>query len=205
MNGFALWPDVSGETFYAYDGGISHVLPSRELPDPPVNELWQFTPDGASGTWANVPWQPGSNFTDLIRLELGAYTSGNDVGFALGGYDSYRTTTAITQGWIPTPGLVIYNTTSQTWLNISTDGYLDGQVSDNAAAWFVPSFGPTGLLAILGGIMANGEDVALDYLYFYELTTQTWHYQKTTGSSPNPSEVACAVGAQGDNGTYEVS
>ena len=212
MNGFALWPDASYTSFYAYDGGVSWRLRADLLPPPPANALWQFTPDGNTGAWSNVPLQPGSNFTSLSRLELGAYTSGSGLGFALGGYESWRTTISdpifSTKAWIPTPGLVIYNTTSQDWLNVSTSGvsgYSQNGWATEGAAWFVPTFGSAGLLAVLGGQTTDHAFNTLDAIYFYDPTSQRWAFQKTSGSSPAPSINACVVGAQGDNDTYEAS
>lgn len=55
-----------------------------------------------------------SNFSNLKRIENGFYTSGNGLGFALGGNEGSVTTTAIASLYdiVPTPGLVIFNSSS---------------------------------------------------------------------------------------------
>lgn len=107
------------------------------------------------------------------------------------------------------PGMVIYNTTSQEWYNVSTTtGWnLEGTVS-NGAAHFAPSLGPAGLLFAFGGMdtwwSEDGSYFDFNNVTMYEPASQQWQSQTTTGDAPLPLMNPCVVGLEGDNNTYEV-
>ena len=127
------------------------------------------------------------------------------MGFALGGYENAGTDAAWGAGSMDIPGLVIYDTNSQEWFNISSTGYSWSGTSYQGAAEFVPSFGPEGLLFVLGGA-ANSETalVPFDTVSIYDHSTQKWRTQAVTGDLPHLVSNTCVVGKPGDNGTYEV-
>ena len=108
--------------------------------------------------------------------------------------------------------MVVYNTTSQEWHNV-TSKYTENQGRvTNGAAHFVPSFGPEGLLVVVGGITAYNIDITLpdpgvyvsitNGLYMYEPVSQEWHAQQVTGEPPEQLASHCMVGVQGDS-SYE--
>ena len=205
----ALWVDSSATSFYAFDGGISYSVPPSERPPPPPNELWQFTPSGNSGSWSLVGPPASSNFTTLIRGYKGLYTSDAGFGFALGGLESAATNSAV--GFptypgptFPIPGMVMFNITSEDWYNVSASGYSYGGLAFAGAAQFVPSFGPAGLLLVFGGSVANSVLPGFDAVSIFDPISQEWSSQEVTGAKPSPVLNPCVVGAQGDNGTYEV-
>ena len=201
----ALWVDSSGTSFYAFDGGISHVLPLSERPLPPPSELWQFTPSGASGNWSLVGPLASSNFTTLIRIYHGIYTSGAGLGFALGGLDATNNAIDEKSAWaLPIPGMVLYNSTSEDWYNVSASGYSYNGVAVDGAAHFVPSFGPAGLLFVFGGSVANNILPGTDSISMFDPISQQWSSQEASGAKPSSALSPCVVGAQGDNNTYEV-
>jgi hypothetical protein len=77
--------------------------------------------------------------------------------------------------------------------------------SARAAAHFVPSFGPNGLLFVLGGQVGySATYVSTSSVNFFDPVSQQWKIQAVSGNPPPPSETSCVVGAPGDNGTYEV-
>ena len=206
MVGQALWADPAGTSFYAFDGGISWTLPSYELPPPPPNELWQFTPSGNSGHWSLVDPLASSNFTGVIRGYYGIYAVGAGLGFALGGLETRATTTAINdESQLLIPGMVMYNITSRSWYNLSALGYSDGGVAANGAAQFVPSFGPAGLLFVFGGSVASNILPETDSVSIFDPISQQWSWQEVSGAKPFSVINPCVVGAQGDNNTYEVN
>ena len=202
----ALWVGTAGTSFYAFDGGISYSLLPYERPPQPPNELWQFTPSGSSGHWSLVVPPASSNFTGLIRGYQGIYMSGAGLGFALGGIESVGTTNAINSGSnFSIPGMVMYNITSQNWYNLSALGYSDGGVAANGVAQFVPSFGPAGLLFVLGGSVAGNILRGTDSVSIFDPISQQWSSQEVSGAKPSSVVGSCVVGAQGDNNTYEVN
>jgi hypothetical protein len=198
----ALWLDNGSKTFFSYDGGLGLYVNLAEDP-PAANELWEFTPSGNSGQWSQVAIPPSSNFTNLIRTTDGAYATGNGLGFALGGHvDQW------TMAGVETPynvsGMVIYNSSSLEWYNVSSSGYSYENGISVGAGLFVPSFGPEGLMFVFGGI-AGGTYATFDYAYMFEPVSQQWKWQQTSGAIPNAVTRPCVVGANSGNGTYEAS
>ena len=208
LNSEVLWQDVMNDSFYMYNGGLSWAV-SVSI-DAPDNSLWQFIPSRGSGTWSQVPVPPQStNFASLVRTDKGASTSGHGLGFVLGGLQNGQTGGTGVFGAVPVPGLVIYNSSSQVWHNVSALGYsYDGTAIDGAAQ-FVPSFGPNGLLLVVGGTVSplasySPTLTSTNTISLYDAVSGVWKTQTVTGAVPPPHKDSCVVGAQGDNGTYEV-
>ena len=202
VNSEALWLAADSKNFFMYDGDESLSAHSAGKA-PPGNELWEFTPSNALGSWSRVPIPPSSNFTTLTRATEGAYASGNGLGFALGGYVDEYTSTAFGNAF-NVPGLVVYNSSSQQWYNISSTGYsFKGGIGESAGI-FVPSFGPAGLLFIFGGT-ASDTFATFNYAYMYEPLSQQWKLQQTTGAIPGGVTQPCVVGVGSGSGSYEAS
>ena len=206
LKGECLWADGDNKTFYSYggsSGGPGGILPI------PENELWQFTPNGPSGSWSEVPLaQDAQNFTSLLRTVSSGCASGGSLGFSLGGVQSISPDAYNANGNVPSPGMVVYNTSSELWYNVSAFGQSSGGFYLGALQ-FVPSFGPEGLLIVIAGAAPRagfGGEVLLgtSSVSIYEPVSQQWKTQTVTGSPPSPHTLSCVAGAQGDNGTYEV-
>ena len=201
----ALWADISGKSFYAYDGGFSSLISNISLP---INELWHFTPsdDTGTGSWTLVAPRASSNFSALVRITQGVYTSSRGADFALGGIQDATTTPGIDahKNWQPVPGLVTFNTSSQLWSNASTSGYSHSGFVAGGSAHVVSSLGRDGLLFVLGGVTDYGIRSSTDFISFYVLFDQQWYSQAVTGDKPVPMINPCVEGSQGDGDTYEV-
>ena len=207
VNQEALWLDAENKTIYAYNGGISNSEPNWFLDSTtPANGLWQF--DGNS--WRSSYISPSSIFSSLNRVTSAIYAYGNGLGFALGGVQSLSTQTGdfgtiFDHTYVP--GMVIYNTKTQDWYNVSTTAYTSTGITLSGAGLFVPPFGPKGLLFVFGGQFGESDSLQLtqfDYTWFYEPYSDTWSRQKVMGDIPAVRTGQCVVGAQGDNGTFEV-
>lgn len=177
VNREALWPDANGQVFYAYDGGWGDQYLTRSSDS--SNQLWKFSPNGHAGVWTLVSPSDEFSFSSLSRVMDGSYAFGNGVGYALGGVSNYATggndpILMSVQRWDPhynpcstdhspnfRPGLVSFDTTSQQWNNVTTDGFEPtGRVSEGAGH-FVPSFGPDGLLFSMGGTFDSEGNLAM--------------------------------------------
>ena len=205
VNQEALWQDAGGKAFYAYDGATSNAF---DVQNPPSsNTLYQFLPDGAGfGAWSVVPAPANTNFSQLSRAFGAAYTSGNGLGFALGGLQNSQTIAGYPFDAVAQAGLVIYDTSSEQWNNVSALGYSSDGTSTGAAAQFVPNFGPSGLLFVLEGQVNGGRTyVSTASVNIFDPVSRQWKTQEVTGTPPPSSVQSCVVGAQGDNATYEVS
>ncbi|KAK3705234.1 hypothetical protein LTR37_013395 [Vermiconidia calcicola] len=215
LNTEALWLDENDETFYAYGGCLSSALTYTLLPAAPPNELWQFTPSGKSGSWSTVQISPVSNFSILSRTSSATYGGGNGLGFALGGLINDKCDSDLLyeeeiegEYRFNPPGMVVYNDTSEIWYNVSAEAISYYGTAVNGAAQFVPAFGPEGLLFLLGGRAAYAGEWSTYFVFddipIYEPVSQRWLTQKTSGDIPSPVENPCAVGVDGDDGTYEI-
>lgn len=144
----ALWMDADGRSFYSYDGGNSFTVPFK---NDTANQLWRFQPVDYYGKWSRVSQPAKSNFSTLNRIVSGTYAYGNGLGFALGGWRNKGTDASLSLDSVEVAGMVIYNTTSREWFNVSTTGYSTDGKSSRGSAQFVPQYGENGLLFVLGG------------------------------------------------------
>lgn len=170
--------------------------------------MWQFTPDGSSGSWSPASILHSHQFEALSRTRQSIYGYGNGLGFALGGLEGASIDPD--ESWA-VPGMVVYNTTSQEWHNVSSQ-YTESGFATNGAAHFVPSFGPEGLLFVLGGVTGPdmvtsqpelGQYISMANAWMYEPVSQEWHAQQVTGESPVQLASPCVVGVEGES-SYEV-
>ncbi|KAF9872633.1 kelch repeat protein [Colletotrichum karsti] len=185
--------------FRSYDGNV------------PSAALWKFNPDGSGGGSWNTEIKPGhSTFVNFERSQGGAFVSTPGAGFYFGGY-SQATSDPTPAG--PVPGYLKFNFTdnAQAWTNHTTAPYSQYGTLGGAAAHYVPNFGDNGLVMVLGGgnyPLGSSSDntplLAFDDIHFMDPVTDVWYSQKTSGTAPAPRQWHCAVGAQGQNNTYEI-
>ena len=200
VKGECLW--ANGDVFFAYGGDTGGPGGPADIPG---NDLWQFTPNRNAGSWSKVPLAlEAQNFTSLSRTNSHACASGRGLGFIFGGI----TAASNDNDDIATPGMVVYNSTSQLWSNVS--GFAKPGTYSLGKMHFVPSFGPEGLVVVIAGATpreGSGDRVLLstDAVSVYEPVSQRWRTQAVTGTSPEPRVNFCVAGAHGDNDTYEVT
>lgn len=148
------------------------------------------------------------------------YAYGSGLCFALGGLENlYTEPNAFADDNdtdIVVSGMIVYNTTSGDWYNVSTkgeNGYSSLGSAIDGSAHFVPSFGPAGLLFVLGGMTSNdqsvqrlsplSEYVTFESAYMYEPLSRQWQAQQVSGDFPPELTNPCVVGVQGED-SYEV-
>lgn len=76
---------------------------------------------------------------------------------------------------------------------------------------YVPNFGKKGILVSLGGFQGNlktKEDdeklLPFDTARIYDVDSNSWFEQSTSGTSPAPRQEYCMAGVASDNKTYEI-
>jgi len=207
LNYVSFWPDDSGSSVHAFGGERSFALDSNVS----APQSWQFTPDGlGGGSWNSQA--SSSAFSSLVQPAGGLQTFGHGVGLYLGGHLSSRTYPQSTISYFqPVPGLIMFNMTSNSWQNITAVGYNQNQTAHQGTAQFVPGIGANGVFIFLGGQTSSPTDwtefeplVSMNDLVVFDPSSQKWYHQQATGDIPEPRIRACVVGAQGDNGTYEM-
>jgi len=178
------------------------------------------TPPGDSGTWSYSSVSAGANFTTLVRVTNAASAYGNGVGYALGGYQDWRTTDKapfykndkINYDATPDGGMVAYNLESRSWSNITSATFTDSRSFARGQLQYLPAYGGEGLLIPLGGSTSTAEVDSqgrttidnLSSLSMYDIASGTWYTQRTSGEYPQGRMGLCAIGVQGDNKTFEV-
>lgn len=201
----SLFTDESSDSFYIW-GGYSMARSDR--PDAESSGLWKFTADGEGGG----SWESGSQddaYTNLVRSQAGAYVSTGELGFQFGG-ESTDASTNRPEG--PVPGYFHFNLTSgdHSWQNETEAPYSDEGTIYGATATWVPTFGPNGLIVLVGGEareIGNPDDseyLPMDMIHFMDPVTKTWYKQKTTGGVPGKRVFHCSVGVESSNGTFEM-
>jgi hypothetical protein len=207
LNSADVWADKSGTAFYSYNGIVSQAYTSP--PQPPSAQLWQFVPDGNSGSWTIV------DAPNLKRLTYAGCTSGNGSAYILGGWSSWRTDIEYYDDVSlrhSGGGLVTYSMDTRTWSNQSIAELTPSGWSYLAEFHYLQGLQRDGLLLAMGGATApagdisNGEQTLNSYGYvsLFDTATGQWYNQSTTGDIPAQRYYTCSVGVQGDNGTYEV-
>ena len=237
LNFETLWWSVTKDSIYRFGGEISDANGTTSangesrLSSVPPESIWQFKPDGSgSGSWlealgpvGEAPYPSGS-----IATAHGASTSAGDKGYYIGGYASQLTTPVFSNmPWATLreqPGLQTFDFTTMNLTNSSDGGFFASQYQNDSAVFdpgnmiFVPSFGVDGVLLVLGGSGCSSVPFgrthcvsgvgSFNNITIFDLHTQTWLWQATTGTSglpPAPRGYFCAVGVQGgDNSTYEM-
>ncbi|KAL8406144.1 hypothetical protein RB596_004841 [Gaeumannomyces avenae] len=214
----ALWPNGQENRIYSWGGGVREAYPlaNETLTNSTLRVFEKASPDGLHGTWSSDRTLPGDS--QIKFTQEGSWTSCNGLGFMFGGL------TMLNDGsrWRGTasPGLVIYNMTSQTWRNESqiAKKFGRGPNAGNHArgdAVCLPEMGTQGkgIVVFVGGGRRDNSDagdiepVPMDTMYFYDIGSNDLYSQKTTSetSTPVARQYACAVAAKSSSTpSYEI-
>jgi hypothetical protein len=193
--GVVLWTDQEAGVLYSWGGKFPG---GRDIKDP---ELWKFTADGeGGGTWsAEDPANP-TRFGDLHPTEDGAYANTPSQGFVIGGVADAYTEPGF-RGAIPIPGMVSFDMKTKLWQNGTTNFSPFGTTTlIQASAEYIPTFGPEGLIMVLGGYAPTNVNEAwgpafdLGNLTFFNPETKKSYWQTATGNiPPTPRGQACST------------
>lgn len=210
-----IWVDRKGGSLYCgFSGVASSFGTTRVYP----RGLWSFTPDGAGdGTWRSYNESADEVFTQQPRLFLGQVTSGNNSGFYLGGTsrppvpdktrdDRPSTGNPNTSSQTQPVSLLSFDFETRKERNATVPGGLSGGVGLSGSLIYVANFGPQGILLSMGGAMGSGQDQLVPFwnVRIYNLATQKWYEQQTTGDVPSPRKEFCMAGTPSSGKTYEI-
>jgi Kelch motif len=214
LNEIILWPDPTNNSFYAYGGELSYLVPFASSSTVPLESFWIFKADGnGGGSWSQLDMSDNPTWISLTRTAGGLWAASRNAGFNLGGYAGSRTSqrTGI-DGFIPIPGLQTYNYTTGGWTNNSALGYSTFGTAQAGGMVHVPTWGPAGLLVMVGGQTSplntwsdGGTMVPMSNITVFDPQSQTWYHQTALGEVPSQRTRFCTVGVRGgDNSTYEI-
>ncbi|KAI9774109.1 MAG: hypothetical protein M1840_005202 [Geoglossum simile] len=214
LNEIQLWPNPANNTFYAYGGQLSYLVPFAGVSTVPLESFWAFKADSnGGGSWSQLDTSDNPAWISLTRTAGGLWATSPSTGYNLGGYSGSRTSqrTSI-DGFIPIPGLQTYSYTTGEWSNRSAIGYSKFGTAQAGGMVHVPTWGPSGLLVMVGGQTSplnlwsdGGTMVPMSNITVFEPKSQTWYHQIASGDVPSQRNRFCIVGARGgDNSTYEI-
>jgi len=206
-----LWADRARNAFYSWGGKWMFGKNMDKT------ELWKFSANGnGGGKWSlEVPSNP-SVFNGLIPAEFPSFATVNNTGIAIGG---------VASGWTQLyrdrnqaiPGMLTYNFDTREWKNetdSSPDQFTPIHSLTEARAEYVPTFGPGGLVFLMGGHKPDTDrepsaqnSPALDFknLTFFDPGARKTYYQQATGDiPPSPRSEFCSAGWQNTDGGYEI-
>lgn len=108
-------------------------------------------------------------------------------------------------------GLLTYDFASKTATNTSVSIASTEGSEQFGSILYVPNFGKKGILVSVGGFigaMKAGEDdeklVSMDTARIFDIDSNAWFEQSTSGTSPAPRQEYCMAGVASDNQTYEI-
>lgn len=200
--------DEQNDIFYS--GFAGRVSDFGDAPQPPPMSLWSFKPDGTGGgTWKREIGNSDPAFDHLTRPVRGYQAYGRDAALSLGGVSTYQTspTTEQVEDDIPLAGLLGLNMTTKTFTNSSAKSFNAGQNGVLGQMHYVPSFGPNGFFAIMGGTTVPDDTdsyIGFGNIWVYEPVTNIWYNQTATGNIPQKRKEFCTAGLNSTSGTYEM-
>ncbi|KAK3988969.1 hypothetical protein QBC44DRAFT_242675, partial [Cladorrhinum sp. PSN332] len=204
-----LWADPAfnngNGAFYTF-GGQSWL--GENMTD---TEVWKFTADGkGGGSWSKVTASNPVVLNGIKQTEHATVAFTNDTGFAIGGAAT-GWTEKNRQSTQSMPGMMSFNFRTSSFSN-GTEAPFEGLIGGQAR--YVDSFGPNGLVMVLGGVTipvekytSVSEASGVDFIEqtFFDPITKEVFKQKTTGEIPPAPRVDfCNVGFETADGGYDI-
>lgn len=172
-------------------------------------EVWGFTPP--ENGYVNWSLQYAKSISDSFPLnssvEYALTVSSDKKHYSLGGSVTYDVGANGVPEQMVMEGLVTYDYATQKFDNVTQPPpyRLMGE------AHFLPNYGVEGVLLFFGGRDPVDRSVkslniaALDTVQVYDIHTDTFHIQTTTGVSPEGRFTSCSVGvSNAQNSSYEM-
>ncbi|KAK2028033.1 hypothetical protein LX32DRAFT_640423 [Colletotrichum zoysiae] len=203
----AYFVDASSGTAYGWGGFID------KDPAPSQTLVGKFVADGGGGgSWSTESESESDHkgLAELRRSHGGAVASTPDSGFYFGGI-SEDTSSPGWNDWVSGYFRFDFRSRQRTWTNYTDSPYSPSRTRYAAAAHYVPTLGPNGVIMVMGGnefdAGAGGGgyiDLSMETVWFLDPVTHEWYSQKTSGRPPARRRWSCTVGARSPNGTYEI-
>ena len=167
VDGGVLWADDVNKRFYLYGGEFQGISPS------PYN---LFSYDVLYDQWES--FGPPSAAIDSVSWGAGVGVSDLGQGYMLG-------------GWLST--LIKYDMTTNNWTNNTGP---DSTPRAEGAMVYLPASN-IGLLVHFGGVTTSYDNDTMEpspmsEVHVYDILSQTWYTQTTTGDIPLPRRRFCA-------------
>jgi len=186
-----LWYNPDDNRVYRWGGWTYYSL---SYP----SSFWSFEPfDNGSVTWLSAPdFTVNGLGADAYAPFGGASVVTDNAFYSLGGSN--------TSSNIAVQGFVKYDFSSGQWSNSSSTAATSNGYLVQAQAAYVSNFGG-GFLAYVGGVVPDTQAynpalydtinlADMSIITLYDLASETWHHQQTTGDIPPARSEFCMVG-----------
>ncbi len=153
----SLFYDGVRQEINTFGGGLSYLSSdSADL------SIWKLALDGkGGGTWTQNGTSKDPPFSAGITRPFGGVSASNkETAFYLGGYSSSRSSPATRNltSFVPTPGLVEFDTKTGQWTNNTDTRSLSPSGTSMWGAMESVPFGPHGLMVSFGGETSNSTE-----------------------------------------------
>lgn len=103
-------------------------------------------------------------------------------------------------------GLLKYDFATKVATNSSVDGISTSGSVQLGQMKYVPHFGPAGIIVAAGGQSGPTHKYLRSFssVQVFDLATDTWYEQTTTGAIPDSRKEYCMTGVASSNNTYEI-
>ena len=205
LNVPSLWyHEQEGVLYTGFAGEMSFFSNAPQLPP---QSVWSFKPDGTgSGSWNEVISPGTSALSGITQPSAGLTAYGPDSAWYLGGYPAKNGLGGpFLVQWLP--GMVEFDMASKSFTNSSAAEYNANGAVIRGAMHYVPSFGQSGMVLVMGGITlpyTKAGLVSFETVSVFDPAKKKWFDQLTTGNAPSPRIQFCAAGINSTTNTYEM-
>ncbi|KAG8527459.1 uncharacterized protein KY384_007611 [Bacidia gigantensis] len=191
--GGALSYYAPGDVIYSGIGGRSDDFDNSYRPQNPTPPaLWSLKPDDdGGGTWSRVLDSSSPALKSLSRPVDAAVAAGPKQAWFLGGVGLDTHTLG---------GMLQFDMDTRQFSNITKSPFDDiwrGKLE------YISVYGTEGILVAFSGAKPSG---LIDFISVevFDITTQEWYNQTTTGNPPLPRKDHCVAGIASSEQTYEI-
>ncbi|KAK2759135.1 hypothetical protein FQN54_003234 [Arachnomyces sp. PD_36] len=205
----SLWWDSAYSNSIYYMAGATSMAETTEI-DP--LSVWVYLLE--DNLWAELYGPDDDIWNNMTRPTRCGSVYTPKAGFCLGGYSGpWSTDVDAFPINIPIEGMISFDFESKTWDNISSVGSSQRGWLVEHEMEYIPSYGEEGILISMGGndlesqiSFYDAENLrSMSNITIYDIKTQKWFSQATSGDVPTGRNQFCTVVAQGgDNDSWEI-
>ncbi|KAK4160600.1 kelch repeat-containing protein [Cladorrhinum sp. PSN259] len=209
-----MWTDTAKQEFYTWGGYWPYTYKKSDYDYVP---MFNFKADGkGGGTWSIVEMADPNMLKSLRPTEMGAPVQVNNTAFLIGGQWNNLTDKRVPTGPSRSvPGLMTWDFQTRKIQNSTSPDFspFGSETRIGGSALYVPSFGPNGIVFVMGGHsppvdraynIYDTKALSLSNLTFFDPVTREPFTQTTTGDAPKfPRRAFCTVGFE-TRGGYDI-
>ena len=205
-----LWKGEDPNVFWIWGGRTIRGINRESLTK---DTIWRFTANSeGGGSWSSEIPNDSDDFESMHLPSRACSATYKNIGFSFGGEMFPDSDPDIGAEMQPVQGMITLDLESRTFSNESMPNVSPHGTLVGATAEYIPSFGPNGVIMLLGGY-GYTLDVGsrkpehtrrFNNLTFFDPESREWYWQMATGDIPRPRLDHCSVGVKSGRDTYEM-